>query len=228
MMITQILNTYLAGTDQNEEKASLPSLPKQIQDDLHKFRKAQSRRMLHERLHSYINHLQDNTKTQEQNLPLSHDGKNSDTPENVNESLLIKDYSPNANIIHQNHSSLSMPPPLTSGLSPNHNVHQNNSTTCVSGKSSPIGKQLQELSISENDPARIQRNPSQLNILNNNSFHDQEISNRLLLAEHNSISSVPNIFNTLTGSNSNPLQGTMSPQSNPNVSNNDDIGFNIF
>ena len=227
-MITQISNTYLAGTDQNEERASLPSLPKQIQDDLHKFRKAQSRRMLHERLHSYINNLQDNTKTQEQNLPLSQGGKNSDTPENVNESLLIKDYSPNANIIHQNHSLLSMPPPLTSGLSPNHNIHQNNSTTCVSGKSSPIGKQLQELSISENDPARIQRNPSQGNILNNNSFYDQEISNRLLLAEHNSISSVPNIFNTLTGSNLNPLQGTMSTQSNPNVSNNDDIGFNIF
>ena len=227
-MITQISNTYLAGTDQNEERASLPSLPKQIQDDLHKFRKAQSRRMLHERLHSYINNLQDNTKTQEQNLPLSHDGKNSDTPENVNESLLIKDYSPNANIIHQNHSLLSMPPTLTSGLSPNHNIHQNNSTTCVSGKSSPIGKQLQELSISENDPARIQRNPSHGNILNNNSFYDQEISNRLLLAEHNSISSVPNIFNTLTGSNLNPLQGTMSTQSNPNVSNNDDIGFNIF
>ena len=184
--------------------------------------------MLHERLHSYINHLQDNNKTQDPNLPQPQVGLNSDAPENVNESLLIKDYSPNANIIHQNHSLLSMPPPLTSGLSPNHNMQHKSSSTSVSGKSSPIGRQLQELSISEDDPARIQRNASQGNILNNNSFHDQEISNRLLLAEHNSIVSVPNMFNTLTGSNSYPLQGTMSTQSNTNVSNNDDIGFNTF
>merc|ERR1712038_1058141 len=47
------------GTEQGDEKTSLPSLPKQIQDDLQKFRKAQGRRMLHTRLHTYINHLYD-------------------------------------------------------------------------------------------------------------------------------------------------------------------------
>ena len=184
--------------------------------------------MLHERLHSYINHLQDNNKTQDPNLPRPQVGLNADAPENVNESLLIQDYSPNANIIHQNHSLLSMPPPLTSGLSPNHNMQHKSSSTSVSGKSSPIGRQLQELSISENDRAQIQRNPSQGNILNDNNFHEQEISNSLLLAEHNSISSIPNMFDTLTGSNSYPLQGTMSTQSKPNVNTNDDLSFNIY
>ena len=59
----------LLGSDQGDEKTSFPSLPKQIQEDLQKFRKAQSRRMLHTRLHTYINHLCDGNKSPSESLP---------------------------------------------------------------------------------------------------------------------------------------------------------------
>ena len=222
---------FKSGSDPNEEKTSLPSLPKQIQDDLHKFRKAQSRRMLHDRLHSYINHLHDNNnKAPDSILPRPEIKLNEDVSNSQNENIVNRNYVPDARVIQSNENLMPISSTLTSGTSPQPNLLQTNSSTCVSGKSSPIGRRLQQLSISENDSSLLQGDTNQQLPLNNSQFHHQEITDGLLSDEDNHILSVSNIFDTIPTMNSVQAQGSIqnTQTTNRNNENSNTIGYNIF
>ena len=218
------LYIFLLCVDQNERKASLPSLPKQIQDDLHKFRKAQSRKMLHDRLHSYINHLHDNSKSPDAMIPSTKDNIDSDVLKTPSRHLTNKHTSQKSNAGFPTSS-------LTTGYSPQRIAQQTSFSTNASGKSSPIGRQLQQLSISENITTQNNVISDQHNFFNTSSFHEQQLEHELLNAGHNnSILSGPDIFNAITERNSDPIQGNIQDQltSNINNENSNATGYDLF
>ena len=186
--------------------------------------------MLHDRLHSYINHLHDNDKSPNALLPPTQDKLDPEIQKNISMNLATMQSSGKANYVMPDSGSVSIPSTLTTDYLHEQNFQQARSSVNLSGKSSPIGRQLQQLSISENSISQHPKLSNQDNSLNNVNFHDQESANELLNSEHNSNLPVSSIFGTLTESNCDQILGAIKnqPRSNLTDENSDAIEYNLF
>ena len=115
--------------------------------------------MLHTRLHTYINHLCDGNKSPSESLP-SGDGTSTVELEKPYPGSYTKpNFNSGTNMFQANPNLIQIPSSLSTEMSPEMKHEHvssplnelNSSSTCVSGKSSPIGRKLQQLSINENE-----------------------------------------------------------------------------
>ena len=115
--------------------------------------------MLHTRLHTYINHLCDGNKPPTESLPSGDGTSTTELEKQYPGSYTKTNYNPGTNMFQANPNLIQMTTSLSTEMSPEMKNEQVNSplneltssSTCVSGKSSPIGRKLQQLSINEND-----------------------------------------------------------------------------
>ena len=186
--------------------------------------------MLHDRLHSYINHLHDNDKLPNAMLPPTQDKLDTEIQKKISMNLAGLESSIKANDAMPGSGTVPIPSTLTTGYLHQQNFQQTRPSVNLSGKSSPIGRQLQQLSISENSISQHSRLSNQDNSLNNVNFHDKESANELLNAENNTTLPVSSIFDTLTESNPDQMQGSIhnQPTSNMTNENSDAIEYNLF
>ena len=167
------------GSEQDEEKTSIPSLPKQIQEDLQKFRKAQNRRMLHNRLHTYIHQLHDATKPSDStsdNRSLEEQSHLSLT-QNYKAQTITTD-----SFMFQSNINSSQPcSSFSQSLSPQIPQEQSPGVGLInSGKASPIGQKLQQLTINEGDKM-LNHTISQQQYLNNQNFLEDSVTKQLFV-----------------------------------------------
>ena len=170
-------NFLSTGSEQDEEKKSIPSLPKQIQEDLQKFRKAQNRRMLHNRLHTYINQLHDATK------PSDSTSDNTSLEEQSHLSLTqnYKAQTTDSFMFQSNTNSSPSCSSFSQSLSPQIPQEQSPGVGLInSGKASPIGQKLQQLTINEGDKM-LNHTISQQQYLTNQNFLEDSVTNHLFV-----------------------------------------------
>ena len=172
-------NFLSTGSEQDEEKKSIPSLPKQIQEDLQKFRKAQNRRMLHNRLHTYINQLHDATK------PSDSTSDNTSLEEQSHLSLTqnykAQTITTDSFMFQSNINSSPSCSSFSQSLSPQIPQEQSPGVGLInSGKASPIGQKLQQLTINEGDKM-LNHTISQQQYLNNQNFLEDSVTKHLFV-----------------------------------------------
>ena len=186
--------------------------------------------MLHDRLHSYINHLHDNDKLPNALLTPTQDRLDPEILNKNSMNLAGMQSSTKANDAIPGPGTIPIPSTLTTEYLHQQNFQQTIHSVNLSGKSSPIGRQLQQLSISENSISEHPRLSNQDNSLNNTNFHDQESANELLNIENNTSLPVSSIFDTLKESNLDQMQGAIhnQPTSNMTNENSDAIEYNLF
>ena len=159
-------NFLSTGSEQDEEKKSIPSLPKQIQEDLQKFRKAQNRRMLHNRLHTYINQLHDATKPSDS----TSDKRSLEEQTHLSLTQNYKAQTTDSFMFQSNTNSSPSCSSFSQSLSPQIPQEQSPGVGLIhSGKASPIGQKLQQLTINEGDKM-LNHTISQQQYLNNQNF----------------------------------------------------------
>ena len=176
-----------------EEKPTLPCLPKQIKDDLQKFRKAQGRRIIHNRLHTYINQLCDTTPTLGA-VPLATDSILGEEKSNsLNEICGGQNNSSESGNFHKeaifSPSSSFISPSLPSEM---RREQVNLPRVCpISSEATPIGQKLERLSINENENSPMKA-----------FSHEQNISNQNFVQERDEYSS-SNMTNNAISNNQN-------------------------
>ena len=162
-------NFLSTGSEQDEEKKSIPSLPKQIQEDLQKFRKAQNRRMLHNRLHTYINQLHDATKPSDS----TSDKRSLEEQTHLSLTQNYKAQTTDSFMLQSNTNSSPSCSSFSQSLSPQIPQEQSPGVGLInSGKASPIGQKLQQLTINEGDK-----------MLNHTISQQQYLANQIVLGD---------------------------------------------
>ena len=170
-------NFLSTGSEQDEEKKSIPSLPKQIQEDLQKFRKAQNRRMLHNRLHTYINQLHDATKPSDS----TSDKRSLEEQTHLSLTQNYKAQTTDSFIFQSNTNSSPSCSSFSQSLSPQIPQEQSPGVGLInSGKASPIGQKLQQLTINEGDKM-LNHTISQQQYLTNQNFLEDSVTNHLFV-----------------------------------------------
>lgn len=115
--------------------------------------------MLHTRLHTYINHLCDSNKPPSESLPGGDGTSNVELEKQYPGSYTKPNCNSENNMFQANPNLIQITSSLSTEMSPEMKHEQVNSplneltssSTCVSGRSSPIGRKLQQLSINENE-----------------------------------------------------------------------------
>ena len=170
-------NFLSTGSEQEEEKKSIPSLPKQIQEDLQKFRKAQNRRMLHNRLHTYINQLHDATKPSDS----TSDKRSLEEQTHLSLTQNYKAQTTDSFMLQSNTNSSPSCSSFSQSLSPQIPQEQSPGVGLInSGKASPIGQKLQQLTINEGDKM-LNHTISQQQYLTNQNFLEDSVTNHLFV-----------------------------------------------
>ena len=170
-------NFLSTGSEQDEEKKSIPSLPKQIQEDLQKFRKAQNRRMLHNRLHTYINQLHDATKPSDS----TSDKRSLEEQTHLSLTQNYKAQTTDSFMFQSNTNSSPSCSSFSQSLSPQIPQEQSPGVGLInSGKASPIGQKLQQLTINEGD-TMLNHTISQQQYLNNQNFLEDSVTKQLFV-----------------------------------------------
>ena len=170
-------NFLSTGSEQDEEKKSIPSLPKQIQEDLQKFRKAQNRRMLHNRLHTYINQLHDATKPSDS----TSDKRSLEEQTHLSLTQNYKAQTTDSFMFQSNTNSSPSCSSFSQSLSPQIPQEQSPGVGLNnSGKASPIGQKLQQLTINEGDKM-LNHTISQQQYLTNQNFLEDSVTNHLFV-----------------------------------------------
>ena len=170
-------NFLSTGSEQDEEKKSIPSLPKQIQEDLQKFRKAQNRRMLHNRLHTYINQLHDATKPSDS----TSDKRSLEEQTHLSLTQNYKAQTTDSFMFQSNANSSPSCSSFSQSLSPQIPQEQSPGVGLInSGKASPIGQKLQQLTINEGDKM-LNHTISQQQYLTNQNFLEDSVTNHLFV-----------------------------------------------
>ena len=170
-------NFLSTGSEQDEEKKSIPSLPKQIQEDLQKFRKAQNRRMLHNRLHTYINQLHDATKPSDS----TSDKRSLEEQTHLSLTQNYKAPTTDSFMFQSNTNSSPSCSSFSQSLSPQIPQEQSPGVGLInSGKASPIGQKLQQLTINEGDKM-LNHTISQQQYLTNQNFLEDSVTNHLFV-----------------------------------------------
>ena len=170
-------NFLSTGSEQDEEKKSIPSLPKQIQEDLQKFRKAQNRRMLHNRLHTYINQLHDATKPSDS----TSDKRSLEEQTHLSLTQNYKAQTTDSFMLQSNTNSSPSCSSFSQSLSPQIPQEQSPGVGLInSGKASPIGQKLQQLTINEGDKM-LNHTISQQQYLTNQNFLEDSVTNHLFV-----------------------------------------------
>ena len=170
-------NFLSTGSEQDEEKKSIPSLPKQIQEDLQKFRKAQNRRMLHNRLHTYINQLHDATKPSDS----TSDKRSFEEQTHLSLTQNYKAQTTDSFMFQSNTNSSPSCSSFSQSLSPQIPQEQSPGVGLInSGKASPIGQKLQQLTINEGDKM-LNHTISQQQYLTNQNFLEDSVTNHLFV-----------------------------------------------
>ena len=170
-------NFLSTGSEQDEEKKSIPSLPKQIQEDLQKFRKAQNRRMLHNRLHTYINQLHDATKPSDS----TSDKRSLEEQTHLSLTQNYKAQTTDSYMLQSNTNSSPSCSSFSQSLSPQIPQEQSPGVGLInSGKASPIGQKLQQLTINEGDKM-LNHTISQQQYLTNQNFLEDSVTNHLFV-----------------------------------------------
>lgn len=170
-------NFLSTGSEQDEEKKSIPSLPKQIQEDLQKFRKAQNRRMLHNRLHTYINQLHDATKPSDS----TSDKRSLEEQTHLSLTQNYKAQTTDSFMFQSNTNSSPSCSSFSQSLSPQIPQEQSPGVGLInSGKASPIGQKLQQLTINEGDKM-LNHTISQQQYLTNQNFLEDSVTNHLFV-----------------------------------------------
>ena len=170
-------NFLSTGSEQDEEKKSIPSLPKQIQEDLQKFRKAQNRRMLHNRLHTYINQLHDATKPSDS----TSDKRSLEEQTHLSLTQNYKAQTTDSFMFQSNTNSSPSCYSFSQSLSPQIPQEQSPGVGLInSGKASPIGQKLQQLTINEGDKM-LNHTISQQQYLTNQNFLEDSVTNHLFV-----------------------------------------------
>ena len=170
-------NFLSTGSEQDEEKKSIPSLPKQIQEDLQKFRKAQNRRMLHNRLHTYINQLHDATKPSDS----TSDKRSLEEQTHLSLTQNYKAQTTDSFMFQSNTNSSPSCSSFSQSLSPQIPQEQSPGVGLInSGKASPIGQKLQQLTINEGDKM-LNHTISQHQYLTNQNFLEDSVTNHLFV-----------------------------------------------
>ena len=170
-------NFLSTGSEQDEEKKSIPSLPKQIQEDLQKFRKAQNRRMLHNRLHTYINQLHDATKPSDS----TSDKRSLEEQTHLSLTQNYKAQTTDSFMLQSNTNSSPSCSSFSQSLSPQIPQEQSPGVGLInSGKASPIGQKLQQLTINEGDKM-LNHTISQHQYLTNQNFLEDSVTNHLFV-----------------------------------------------
>ena len=165
------------ASEQDEEKKSIPSLPKQIQEDLQKFRKAQNRRMLHNRLHTYINQLHDATKPSDS----TSDKRSLEEQTHLSLTQNYKAQTTDSFMFQSNTNSSPSCSSFSQSLSPQIPQEQSPGVGLInSGKASPIGQKLQQLTINEGDKM-LNHTISQHQYLTNQNFLEDSVTNHLFV-----------------------------------------------
>ena len=170
-------NFLSTGSEQDEEKKSIPSLPKQIQEDLQKFRKAQNRRMLHNRLHTYINQLHDATKPSDS----TSDKRSLEEQTHLSLTQNYEAQTTDSFMFQSNTNSSPSCSSFSQSLSPQIPQEQSPGVGLInSGKASPIGQKLQQLTINEGDKM-LSHTISQQQYLTNQNFLEDSVTNHLFV-----------------------------------------------
>ena len=170
-------NFLSTGSEQDEEKKSIPSLPKQIQEDLQKFRKAQNRRMLHNRLHTYINQLHDATKPSDS----TSDKRSLEEQTHLSLTQNYKAQTTDSFMFQSNTNSSPSCSSFSQSLSPQIPQEQSPGVGLInSGKASPIGQKLQQLTINEGDKM-LNHTISQQQYPTNQNFLEDSVTNHLFV-----------------------------------------------